>query len=393
MIDPANLTPFYTYALCDSLAKNNCKVSFYSTEYDNDLSLKSPDSFEFFDHYFKKLRNIQRNGNKTLRKLCRGLSYYFDHRSAANKIIENKTDVVHIQWAMLPLLDIKFILKLKNSGIAVILTVHDADPLFPMGSLKNITSLYQLVDAIVVHNQTAAADILRIYPSINANNIHIIPHGPLQAQDIPTGKTQDDARSALGIPVNADVICFFGEIKHYKGLDYLVDACLKLKSSRPDLFLLIAGKPGDESDIPDLSPLIQKNIQYRADFGFVANDDVWKYYLAADIIALPYRQISQSGVLFSALAHERYVICSNVGALPEILDEVGGGCTFPKGEVSLLAEMIDQKLEDKTSLFSDAKRAKNNMDKLYNWPSIAEKTIQLYRSLAIKTQTPVATRN
>lgn len=381
MVDPANLTPFYSYALCDSLATNGCKVTFHSTQYDNDLTLESPDSFELSDHYFTHLRKLQRSGNKLIRKLVRGCFYYFDHRALINKIIANKTDVVHIQWAMLPFFDIKLVSALKQSGIPVILTVHDVDPLFDAGSKRLITKLYNLVSAIVVHNNTAAQDLARLYPCVPKDKVVIVPHGPLQSQDIPTGKTLHDARVELNIANEADVVCFFGEIKHYKGLDYLVEACLKLQKKKPSLFLLIAGKPGSEDDIPDLTALDKAGIPYRADFGFVANEDVWKYYLSADIIALPYRQISQSGVLFSALAHKRYVICSAVGALPEIISEVGGGATFKKGDVDGLSNILNEKLDNKNQLFIDAEIALDNVENLYGWKSISEKTKGLYGSL------------
>lgn len=381
MVDPANLTPFYSYALCDSLAKNSCQVTFYTTEYDNDLTLSAPDSFNFSDHYFRLFRDIQRSGQKLLRKVIRGASYHFDHRSLIKKISQSDIDIVHIQWAMLPYLDNRFVQSIQKLGIPVVLTIHDVNPLFNMGSSKNINQLYQQVDAIVVHNKTAAADLIKLYPETAKSKISIIPHGPLQAEDIPEEKTISDARAALDIPIDADTVCFFGEIKHYKGLDYLLKSCLELKKTKPNLFLLIAGKPGDESDIPDLSALDDAEIAYKADIGFIANEDVWKYYLAADIIALPYRQISQSGVLFSALAHQRYVICSAVGALPEILDEVGGGCTFTKGNTSELCLQLNEKLDDKEKLFSDAKNALIKVEELYGWASISEKTKHLYSNL------------
>lgn len=381
MVDPANLTPFYSYALCDSLATNGCKVTFHSTQYDNDLTLKSPDSFDFSDHYFTRLRKFQRSGNKLLRKLIRGSFYYSDHRSLAKNIISNKTDVVHIQWAMLPFFDIKLVSYLKESGIPVVLTIHDVDPLFDAGSKRLITKLYNLVSAIIVHNNTAAQDLSRLYPSISKDKVFIVPHGPLQSQNIPSGKTLTDAREELDIPKDSDVVCFFGEIKHYKGLDYLIQACLKLRETKPNLFLLIAGKPGGEDDIPNLTVLRDAGIPYRADLGFVANEDVWKYYLSADIIALPYRQISQSGVLFSAISHERFVLCSDVGALPEILGEIGGGCTFSCGSVLDLIEKLDTQLSNKDDLFKQAKMALGKLNELYHWDLISEKTTKIYSSL------------
>ena len=58
MLDPANLTPFYTYALCDALVNNGHELIYYSTRYDNDPGLTPPATVEFVDHYFKFFRNF-----------------------------------------------------------------------------------------------------------------------------------------------------------------------------------------------------------------------------------------------------------------------------------------------------------------------------------------------
>lgn len=381
MVDPANLTPFYSYALCDSLASAGTEIKFYSTEYDNDLTLEAPSSFDFVDHYFRKLRTVQRTRHKFIRKLIRGLSYHFNHQSLIKQLQENKTNIVHMQWAILPKLDLLFIKSLKSINIPVVLTVHDVDPLFDAGSHKDINAMYHTVDALIVHNQTASDNLQRIYPEIDTNKIHVIPHGPLQSEDIPPNKCQLDARASLDIPSDADVVTFFGEIKTYKGLDYLIEACVELKKNKPNLFLLIAGKPGSAADSPNLDILDNAGIPYRADLGFVAGEDVWKYYLAADIIALPYRQISQSGVLFSALAHKRYVICSAVGALPEILEELGGGSTFPRGDISALSHSLSLKLSNKEQTQQEADKGYDNLMNLYSWDSIAEKSQYVYKHL------------
>lgn len=378
MLDPANLTPFYTYALCDALVNNGHELIYYSTRYDNDPGLTPPATVEFVDHYFKFFRNLQFRGPQKLRKVIRGISYLPDHRSLLRKLSKDNPDVVHMQWARLPILDLYFIRALQHAGIPVVLTVHDVNPLFNSGSDHMLARLYDRVDHLIVHHSSAVSVLRDRYGVNDTEKISIIPHGPLQSENIPKDKTRNDARKALGIPKNAYVITFFGEIKYYKGIDILIDAVVKAADKLPDIYLLIAGKPGTLKDIPNTSILKDKNISHQTNFSFIPNDEVWRYYLAANIITLPYRQISQSGVLFSALAHERFTICSDVGGVPELIEMVGGGRIIPKESADKLADTITMLFKEKGRLDIEAQKARIRLFDLCNWNRISKLTQNVY---------------
>jgi D-inositol-3-phosphate glycosyltransferase len=378
MLDPANLTPFYTYALCDGLVDIGHKLTYYSTRYDNDPELRPPASVEFIDHYFKYFRKLQSNGPRKLRKVIRGISYFPGHRSLLCKLLKDKPNVVHMQWARLPIIDVYFIRALQRAGIPVVLTVHDVDPFFSFGGDQLLTRLYNQVDHLIVHHSSAVSVLGDRFNVKDTTKISVIPHGPLQSENIPKDKTRDDARRALGIPKLANVITFFGEIKYYKGLDILIEAVVKAADKVPDLYLLMAGKPERLEGIPNTSILKDKNISHHANFSFIPNDEVWKYYLAANIVALPYRQISQSGVLFSALAHERFTVCSDVGGLPELIEMVGGGRIIPKESVAKLAHTITMLFREKDRLDLEAQKARIKLFDLCSWNRISKLTQNVY---------------
>jgi glycosyltransferase involved in cell wall biosynthesis len=378
MLDPANLTPFYTYALSDGLANMGHELTYYSTQYDNDPGLRPPASVEFVDHYFKYFRKLQSNGPRKLRKAIRGISYLPGHRSLLDKLLKDKPNVVHIQWARLPILDLYFIRALQRAGIPVVLTVHDVDPFFSFGGDWLLRHLYNQVDHLIVHHSSAVAVLNDRFGVKDTTKISIIPHGPLQSENIPKDKTRDDARRVLEIPKSANVVTFFGEIKYYKGLDILIDAVVKAADNIPDLYLLMAGKPELLQDIPNTSILKDKNISHQANFSFIPNDEVWRYYLAANIVALPYRQISQSGVLFSALAHERFTVCSDVGGLPELIEMVGGGQIIPKESAEKLADTITMLFKEKDRLDLEAQKARIRLFDLCSWSRISRLTQNVY---------------
>jgi glycosyltransferase involved in cell wall biosynthesis len=143
----------------------------------------------------------------------------------------------------------------------------------------------------------------------------------------------------------------------------------------------MAGKLERLEDIPDTSILKDKNISHQTNFSFIPNDEVWRYYLAANIVALPYRQISQSGVLFSALAHERFTVCSDVGGLPELIEMVGGGRIIPRESVDRLADAITMLLKEKDRLDLEAKKARIRLFDLYSWNRISKLTQGVYAKI------------
>ncbi len=380
MLDPANLTPFYSYALCNALAEAGHRVDFYTTEYSAELSLKSPNTFHTHDFYFRSFRGVQRHGHRRLRQLVRIVSYPFDHLRFLDRMKQVRPSVVHIQWSRVPWLDLQLIKRLRREGIPVVHTVHDIGPLFFAGPRRSLEDVYRHVDAVVVHATALVGELLGRY-RIDPGRVHVIPHGPLQSENIPSGANQQLARAALGIPADADVVLFFGEIKHYKGLDLLLEACCGIAEDAPGLHLLIAGKPVGSGTRPDLTTLKRCGVRHQADLQFVSTQDVWKYFLAADIVALPYREITQSGVLFTALAHGRYVLCAEVGGLPEIISATGGGQVFPPGRTDVLGELILQCFNNKGDILQKGQVAGNRVRELYNWRRIADMTVGLYGSL------------
>ncbi len=124
------------------------------------------------------------------------------------------------------------------------------------------------------------------------------------------------ARQHLGLPLEQKIILFFGFIRHYKGLDILLEAMKELE----DIKLLIAGE-FYEDDKPYLEKIkdlgIRDKLILRTDF--IPDKEV-KYYLsAADALIQPYRNATQSGVTPLAYHFEKPMVVTNVGGLPDLV--------------------------------------------------------------------------
>jgi glycosyltransferase involved in cell wall biosynthesis len=282
----------------------------------------------------------------------------------------------------LPIFDRRFVERLKRLGVKVVHTVHDVEPLYEGATdMSGLGRVYASCDGLIVHTEANRRDLLERYPAIDVHKIRVIPHGPLQAEDCPANATQASARSALGIADDARVALNFGSIKPYKGLDLLVTAMPMVADRVPRCFLLLAGRPAKPSDAPDLGPVISRGISYRADFEFIANKDAWKYYLAADVVVLPYRNITQSGVLLSSMAFGKAAIVTAVGGLPEVVRAGETGWVVPPENPQALAQAMTEAFTDIEGTRRMGVQARDEVDRKYSWSSIAAETHRLYESL------------
>ncbi|MDW8287731.1 MAG: glycosyltransferase [Flammeovirgaceae bacterium] len=177
------------------------------------------------------------------------------------------------------------------------------------------------------------------------------------------------ARRLLGIRPDLKWLLFFGLIRPYKGLDLLLEAMQSLDES---FGLLIAGESYEDFKTI-YQPLIDKlpfpeNIS--ANISFVPEDNVLTYFSAADVVVLPYKSATQSGVTAIALHFEVPVIVTDVGGLKEQVAEKLGLVAEPTKEG--LLKQIRYFFEKKPDFSSTIRAAKAQL----SWQSLAETIIQ-----------------
>ena len=105
------------------------------------------------------------------------------------------------------------------------------------------------------------------------------------------------------------------------------------------------------------------------------------YFQRADLVVLPYREIDQSGVLFTALAFGKPLLLSDVGGFPEVA-ATGAARTFPAGDVPALHAALRGLLADPAALATMAGRARAAAAGPYSWEAIARARWSCTSSLA-----------
>lgn len=143
--------------------------------------------------------------------------------------------------------------------------------------------------------------------------------------------SREDARTQLGIRDDEKMLLFFGLVRKYKGLKYLIQAMPAVIKEDPSMKLYIVGDFGSSKEeymelIESLN--IKDHIEVRD--GYIPDAEVEPYFAAADLNICPYESATQSAIVQIAFGFGLPVIATNVGGLPEaVTDEKTGYVVEP----------------------------------------------------------------
>src|SRR5688572_1804963 len=204
----------------------------------------------------------------------------------------------------------------------------------------------------------------------------LVPHPLYDNFGAPLAK--DEARKKIGLPAGEKIILFFGFIRHYKGLDILLNAMADKRIREAGIKLLIAGEfYENEKQYKDLIKKtgIDDLLILRTEF--IPEKDVRYYVCAADAVVQPYRNATQSGVTPLAYHFQKPIIVTNVGGLPALVDHEKAGLVA-NPEPRALVEAILRFYELGENYFIPHLRT----EKLkYSWANMVRTIIQLANDL------------
>ncbi|MDM7916189.1 MAG: glycosyltransferase, partial [Candidatus Eisenbacteria bacterium] len=227
-------------------------------------------------------------------------------------------------------------------------------------------------DAFVVMSSEVERDLLRFRPGALYAKV---PH-PLYEQ-FGEPMPREEARAALDWDRDDRVLLFFGYIRRYKGLDVLLRAMPELRRRLgPRLRLVVLGefyedrRPYDRL-IEELS--LGDLVTMTGDY--VPNEQVGPAFSASDLVVLPYRSATQSGIVQVAYQLERPVVCTRVGGLEEMVTDGQTGILVPPDDPAALADAVARYFEEdlEPSLVDGIRAVRANM----GWDRLAAAIVQL----------------
>jgi glycosyltransferase involved in cell wall biosynthesis len=200
--------------------------------------------------------------------------------------------------------------------------------------------IYRLPHTIIAHSSSVADELHRDF-GVPRERLRVISIG-LNEEVPATDLSATEARRRLGLPPAGPLALFFGKIEPYKGLDLLAAAWARVSS--PAANLVIAGWCPDPALARDLRARFgiepgRDRVHWRE--GFVPNEEVGLLLGAADVVVLPYRRISQSGVIFLCLRFGVPIVATRVGSMADFIDAESGLLAAPE-DPGALAAALDQ---------------------------------------------------
>ena len=361
VVDPPAYTPPYDHALCAALARRGLEVELVTSHFRYG-GTPPPHGYLRTEAFYR-----ERPGSAA----AKALQHPLDMSRLAWRLRRAARGVVHFQWLPIPALDRQL---MRAFPRPVVLTAHDVLPREARrGGGAGSRSLLRAVDAVVVHSE---AGRLRILSEAGADpaRVHVIPHGAFEHLTAPVSGTPPGLEGLDG----RRVVLFFGLVRPYKGVDLLVEAFAAMPD---DAVLLVVGMP--RTPIEPLERRARElGIDERVRFvpRFVPDDELPSYFRRADVVALPYREIDQSGVLYSALAFGSPLLLSAVGGFPEIAARGAAQLVEPGSVESLRAGLI-QLLDDEGRRRALGEAAVRLAREEHSWEAVAEATERLYRRL------------
>jgi len=207
-----------------------------------------------------------------------------------------------------------------------------------------------------------------------------------------TELTPTEAKRRLGLTHDEKVILFFGRIRPYKGIEYLLDAFrLLLADEQTKYRLIVAGeaKKGSEEYLDEIQQSVKRDFdhgQVILRIQFIPDEEMELYFKGADVLVLPYKEIFQSGVLFLAYSFGLPVVATDVGSFREDIVEGTTGFVCQPGDPAELAKAIERYFtSDLFKTLEDRRRElKAYVNTNHSWDAVAESTRNAYTEIVGK---------
>ena len=315
----------YELGFANGLAENGLAVVLLGS--DTTLSAKLHPSVAFHN-----IRGSQSPQRSRWRKAWGLLSYHarllrhcFKHRGEPMVII----GMLNPEW-LVGVIE-SFVLRCLAGELALV--VHNVLPHNEPSQSKQLAYrlIYRIPHVLLAHTRATQADLQRDF-NIQPQRMLLVPHGLNDAvKPLPISKAA--AKAAIGLRPEQGTVLFFGRVSHYKGADLLLDALAQC----PDLHLLMIGKSGADPHCQAVRMRMPGFVEAgRAQWvdAYVDDDTVERYFAAADVTVLPYRQIDQSGVLLLSLTLGVPVLVTSVGGFSDVVNHAN---SMPIAEASTQA--------------------------------------------------------
>lgn len=196
--------------------------------------------------------------------------------------------------------------------------------------------------------------------------------------------TREEALKALQLDADCRYLLFFGFIRDYKGLDWLLQAMADSRLKNRNIRLIVAGEFYSDSE-PYLKLLRELGLEEKVALhtDYIPNDRIACYFSAADLVVQPYKTATQSGVTQIGYHFNKAMLVTDVGGLGEIIADRKSGYVV-KPEVTAIAEAIaDFYDHDRQAAFE---QETIKLKEQFSWTKMTDVMMELYADINAKKE-------
>ncbi|MBY0569556.1 MAG: glycosyltransferase [Hyphomonadaceae bacterium] len=214
---------------------------------------------------------------------------------------------------------------IKKAGHRIVITKHN-----PIPHTRHFLDLdreiesqaIKLADCVIVLAEAARHAVLNDHP---AANVRFIPHPAFSAPSPLPSKTV--ARRMLGLSPERRILGTLGELKEYKGLEFIIEAASLVQ----DADFVIVGFASSPNYVEQLSRRLPSNVKL---FPYdVPETDVGSWLAAFDLSVFGFKDIWVSGSVLLSISHQTPVLAPHIGFLHEYVSDDNTGFLYDPGDL------------------------------------------------------------
>ncbi len=294
-------------------------------------------------------------------------------------------------------------------GVPHVISAHSLEPLRPwkaeqLGGGYRVSSwvertAYEAADAVIAVSGGMRADILRAYPSIDPDRVHVVHNGidldgwqrPVEGDD---QERADAVARSHGIDPDRPAVVFVGRITRQKGLPYLLAAARRLP---PEVQLVLcAGAPDTPEIAAEVSDAVAVLAQERTGVVWIEEmlprPDLVAVLAACTVFVCPSVYEPLGIVNLEAMAVGLPVVGTATGGIPEVVDDGVTGTLVPIDQVqdgtgtpidperfvSDLAAALSDAVADPARARDQGRAARRRVEDHFSWESVGRRTLDVY---------------
>ncbi len=294
-------------------------------------------------------------------------------------------DIVHIQHefglygknsgvSVIPL-----IINFRLSGIPVVTTLHTIYPEISEKQKIIYRSILLNSNQVIVHEDYQKRSLARVLGQEWVGKIRVVPHGAREIEPVP------DAKRRLELPTDKKIILLIGYFRPSKNYELIIEVMPKILERYPEAILVLAGKIRGTEHIEYRKMLFELIERSPAkEYIYVIRGQLPQHIFdtilsASDIVALPYKITSQSGIMAHCLAFGRPVVTSGGEAMENLINESRAGliCSDADSYVENIVKILSD--PDLSKQFSE--NARRYVKKYISWSKIADQHLKIYSEI------------